>query len=95
MNQTRRDFLLKSTLLGLGGAITFPSLGNSFAQRIADIAGTVKGRRKNVLFLAIDDLRPELGCYGHPIVKSPHIDKLASQGVIFERNYCQQAVCGP
>ena len=95
MNQTRRDFLLKSTLLGLGGAITFPSLGNSFAQRIADIAGTVKGRRKNVLFLAIDDLRPELGCYGNPIVKSPHIDKLASQGVIFERNYCQQAVCGP
>ncbi len=49
----------------------------------------------NVLFFAIDDLRPELGCYGHAMVKSPNIDRLASQGLLFERAYCQQAVCAP
>lgn len=51
--------------------------------------------KKNVLFFFIDDLRPELGCYGADLVKSPEIDKLATQGVLFERAYCQQALCGP
>ena len=49
----------------------------------------------NILFIAVDDLRPELGCYGSKIVKSPNIDKLASIGTLFERAYCQQAVCSP
>ena len=51
--------------------------------------------RRNVLFIAIDDLRPELGCYGKSYIKSPHIDRLARQGRVFLRAYCQQAVCGP
>ena len=50
--------------------------------------------RPNVLFIAIDDLRPELECYGGPQVKSPNLDKLAEQGVQFTRAYCQVAVCG-
>lgn len=52
-------------------------------------------RKPNVLFIAIDDLRPELGCYGHNIVQSPNIDRLAKEGVLFNRAYCQQAVCSP
>lgn len=49
----------------------------------------------NVLFIAVDDLRPQLGCYGVDWVHSPHIDALAQSGTVFERAYCQQAVCAP
>ncbi len=49
----------------------------------------------NVLFIVVDDLRPELGCYGASHISSPNMDQLASQGVLFERAYCQQAVCNP
>lgn len=51
--------------------------------------------RKNVLFIVVDDLRPELACYGAQRALSPHIDALASRGVRFERAYCQQALCNP
>ncbi|QDU88877.1 Choline-sulfatase [Pirellulimonas nuda] len=53
------------------------------------------GRKPNVLFLVSDDLRPELGCYGNQIIQSPNIDRLASRSVVFDRAYCQQAVCSP
>ncbi|MBC8314214.1 MAG: sulfatase [Bacteroidales bacterium] len=49
----------------------------------------------NILFIPVDDLRPELGAYGSEDIISPHIDRLAQQGVIFTRAYCQQAVCNP
>lgn len=51
--------------------------------------------RPNVLFIAVDDLRPEMGCYGNSIVKTPNIDRLAARGIVFQRAYCQQAVCSP
>ena len=51
--------------------------------------------KPNVLFIAIDDLRPELGCYGSPIAQSPHLDELAKEGMRFDRSYCQQAICSP
>jgi len=52
-------------------------------------------RKPNVLFLVVDDLRPDLGCYGVTHIQSPNLDKLASRGLLFERAYCQVAVCNP
>ncbi len=52
-------------------------------------------QRPNVLFIAVDDLRLELGCYGVKEIKTPNIDRLASTAVTFDRAYCQQAVCNP
>lgn len=51
--------------------------------------------RPNVLFLAVDDLKPVLGCYGDRTVKSPNIDRLAARGLLFENAFCNQAVCAP
>lgn len=48
----------------------------------------------NVLFIAVDDLRPELGSYGADHIKSPHLDKLAAESVRFDRAYCMVPTCG-
>ena len=49
----------------------------------------------NILFIPVDDLRPDLGCYGNTTILSPNIDRLAADGVTFTRTYCQQSVCNP
>jgi len=78
----RREFL---KVVGIGAAAL--AAGNSVLARRG-------GKRPNVLFIAVDDLRPQLGCYGHKRMISPNIDKLASEGVTFLRSYCQVPVCG-
>ncbi len=69
-----------------------------FLLGLADL-GTIQaadGKSKpNVLFIAVDDLRPEMGCYGNKVVKTPNLDRLAQRGIVFNRAYCQQAVCSP
>jgi len=83
MSGYERRSLLKRAAFAVAGLIP-----------ILPLHAQESGKRPNVLFIAIDDLRPELGCYGGPQVKSPHLDKLASQGIRFDRAYCQVAVCG-
>jgi iduronate 2-sulfatase len=52
-------------------------------------------RHPNVLLICIDDLKPRIGCYGDPLAQTPSMDRLAKRGVLFERAYCNQAVCSP
>lgn len=77
----RRDFLRVSSAAG--------------ASAIIHLKVKAAQENKNVLFIAVDDLRPELGCYGAEHMKTPNIDRLAGQGTLFKHTYCQQAVCSP
>lgn len=78
----QKDLLVALTLLVLG---TAP----------APAAEKATEARPNVLLICVDDLKPLLGCYGDRTVKSPNIDRLAARGMLFERAYCNQAVCAP
>jgi iduronate 2-sulfatase len=61
----------------------------------ASVVGCATAAPLNVLFLVVDDFRPALGCYGDPLAHTPKIDRLAARGLIFERAYAQEALCGP
>ncbi len=63
--------------------------------RSASHADAPRCNRPNFLFIACDDLKPLLGCYGAPVVQTPEVDRLAKSGMVFLNNHCQQAVCGP
>lgn len=89
--EDRRRFC-RQVLGGIGGAlIGAPAIAAAAAAGIR----SDRTKRPNFVFIVVDDLRPMLGCYGAGLVQSPNIDRLAARGVIFERAYCQNAVCSP
>jgi arylsulfatase A-like enzyme len=71
------------------------SLALTLVSFLSIVALPAADQKPNILFIAIDDLRPELGCYGSDHIKSPNIDRIAKAGLLFKRAYCQQAVCSP
>ena len=73
----------------------FASLLFLFVISNTVIAQKKQATKPNILFIAVDDLKPLLGCYGNTLVKSPNIDRLAKMATVFHKNYCQQAICGP
>ncbi len=73
---------LRSILLFLGFALV-------------GVAPAAEPARPNILFISVDDMNNDLGCYGHSQVKSPNIDRLAARGVRFDRAYCQFPLCSP
>lgn len=84
-----KNYFLRGSLLAI---LSLTGLPDSWVQSKA-----VKNApaRPNVLLIAVDDLNNHLGCYGHPVVQSPNIDRLARRGVRFERAYCQFPWCSP
>ncbi len=71
------------------------TVGVLFGLVAISLAAETAPQKPNVLFIVVDDLRPELGCYGKDYIKSPNIDRIAKDGMVFNRAYCQQAVCSP
>lgn len=55
---------------------------------------SAEARQPNILLICVDDLRPELACFGVDYIHSPNIDRLASQGRAFHRHYVQAPTCG-
>lgn len=69
-------------------------LAAACGSSVLPISCTTKPSKPNVLFIAVDDLRPQLNCYGHQQMISPNINRLARGGALFTRSYCQVPVCG-
>ncbi len=79
---SRRDFIKLTAAAGLTGLYAGCGLRSS-------------QKRPNILFVIVDDLRPELGCYGNMEIKTPHFDRFAEESIVFTRAYCQAGACAP
>ena len=81
---------LRAGRVWMGLLLAVVASGLAAAGHAADAA-----EKPNVLLICVDDLKPLLGCYGDPYAKTPHIDRLAARSLLFQRAYCNQAVCAP
>jgi iduronate 2-sulfatase len=72
--------------------VKFPLLLAPLSFLLTSIA--CAGTNPNVLLICVDDLRPELGCYGKPYIQSPNIDRLAQEGRLFQHHFVQAPTCG-
>lgn len=81
MDLTRRSFLLAA---GAG----------TLAAALGTQTRAATGARPNVLMICVDDLRPQLGCYGHAYMKTPHLDRFATGAAVFNRHYVAVPTCG-
>lgn len=81
-------------ILLIGALLAFTA---SIARGEAAVTSGLRNEdsRHNVLLICVDDLRPALGCYGDRLARTPHIDRLARDGVVFRRAYCQLPSCCP
>jgi len=70
--------------MALAGLAALPSLAGNPKEKPA---------RPNILFIAVDDLKPNAGAYGDKLAKSPGMDRFANDGILFTRGICQQAIC--
>ena len=70
------------------------SIRTIFLLQLMVWAGRALSERPDIVMIAVDDLRPMLGCYGDTRIRTPNIDALARSGVVFDRAYCQYAKCG-
>ncbi len=86
MAQLSRRYFLEMALSGAAMSAMPAALSS---------AAAAAGKKMNVLFFAVDDLKPNIGCFGDPIARTPNLDRIAAKGTIFTRCYCQQAVCSP
>jgi len=81
----RREFLKSASL----------TVASGLFHKCSALKKALDSGRPNILFICVDDLRPELGCYGKAYMKTPHLDRLAKEGVTFSRHYIQAPTCGP
>ena len=91
--EPHRNFLKNTFGIGLPAFFVAASMGSCQTGQQEQKAEQPE-KKKNVLFIVVDDLRPELSCYGNKQIHSPNIDRLASDGVLFQRAYCNIPVSG-
>lgn len=81
---------MKTRILFIAGVISLIAISSGCNR-----SKNESNKKMNVLFIAVDDLRPELGCYGREYMHTPNIDRLASEGRVFRNHFVHCAACGP
>src|SRR5262245_35213841 len=98
-SSTESDFPFPAVLQSFGMKLSFRSIFTALLVLLTiELLAAPKPPappRLNVLLIAVDDLNVSLGCYDHPLVKTPNMDKLAARGIRFDHAYCQYPLCNP